>query len=285
LSLSDSEARALFAAFDTDGSGSVDLREMLTKFKMLDRMSSSKAPAGVDSGHAIDNAQPLSNMPFFALKAGKEPWNNSTFLGDWGIVGNGQPDRPRYGAGTANAGGHSVPPVMLATQQQERAETPWSRNSRRHNARLAANSRRGCRRKDGKPVYRTPSQRQSDASVAMRIEKRRRAELRIKQADPNFDEHAARWPGNATHAPFAAVLESNPLAGWFDKLKAAARVTQNVTAGHLTARGVGETVSGKVRGPPAPPRRAASAGRTRRPRSGRRSTPGVVYKGLTPPLY
>lgn len=281
VSLTENEARALFAAFDTDGSGSVDLREMLTKFKLLDRSSGGGAQAGLDTGRASDGAR--APVPFAALVAGKEPWNNSTFLGDWGTVGNGQSGgRPGSSAGTAAAGGGlSVPPLVLAMQQQERAETPWSRNSRRHNARLAAFSRGGRRRNDGKPVYRTPAQRQSDANAAMRIEKRRRAELRMKQSDPNFDVHAARWPDNATRAPFVAVPESAPAAGWYSTLKNTAHAD---TGGHLTARGVGETVSARVGRPPAPPR-AASAGRTRGPRSGGRSAPSVVYKGLTPPLY
>ena len=270
VSLSDDEARTLFAAFDTDGSGSVDLREMLTKFKLLDRSSAGNR-GGRDTGRASEDARAEIGV-LDEARTGKVPWNNSTFLGDWGIVGNGQSGRP--GSSSGPAGGLAVPPLLLALQQQERADTPWSKNSRRHNARLAASSR-GEQRRNNTCAYRTPAQRQSDACAAMRAEKMRRAELRAKRADPNFDEQAARWPGNATRAPFIPVPESAPAVGWYEKTKCAAR-----GSGTLTARGVGETASGHIHKPLLPPR-AASAGRTRTRRGGR----SVVYKGLTPPLY
>jgi len=279
LSLSDDEARALFAAFDTDGSGSVDLREMLTKFKALDRDSRGGGQFGRDTGRARAVARGDAHS---VLPTGKVPWNKSTFLGDWGIVGNGQSSRPGSSSG-AVGGGLAVPALLFALQQKERAATPWSRNSRRHNARLAASSCGSRAHKNGKPAYRTPAQRQTDACAAMRSEKRRRAEIWKKRTDPSYDERAARWPGNATHAPFFTVPDSAP-AGWYEKLKHAAGAT---SAGNLTSRGTGETKSGHGNRPNLPPR-AASAGRTRcggGASRGGRSGPSVVYKGLRPPLY
>jgi hypothetical protein len=106
----------------------------------------------------------------------------------------------------------------------------------------------------------------------MRLEKERRAEQRRKEADPNFDLDAARWPMNATSAPFAPVPDELPAAGWYDALKA--------KSGSLTARGIGETATRSEKHAPRLPVRAASA-RRRRPHVGRQK---FVYKGLTPPL-